>query len=394
MLKQRLLSTLVAATLALGTATAFAAPIAGVTASGSDANIPAMSIDNNLSTRWSAEGSAWIQYDMGSAQTLQNVKIAFHKGSERNFKFDLLTSADGITWATAGANLQSQKNNNLQTFSLNNASGRYVRYVGKGNTQNNWNSLSEVQIASAADAGGGGGGNTGGGGNNGGSSKGTSIAKLKEYFEVEGNNPYVADGTLRFSALESKYKSPNGNGWRNEVKIKEELRKNMAKTYEDFSADVKVTLSKGAKTIVAQHHEDGLGTIVKVYVADTRDDPDENQNAISADGIFDVFVRITRMNGGKKEEVTTSFGTIRSGETFRLDVSNHNGNISVTALGRTVTEKAKDAPGAYFKFGDYLQAQNPITMKKCSRDAFEKCYKDAGITQSVIEMTNVVYTRE
>ncbi len=43
----------------------------GVTASTHDGNVPANTVDNNLNTRWSAEGdNQWIAYDLGSARTV------------------------------------------------------------------------------------------------------------------------------------------------------------------------------------------------------------------------------------------------------------------------------------------------------------------------------------
>ena len=43
----------------------------GVTASTHDGNVPANTVDNNLNTRWSAEGDGqWIAYDLGSARTV------------------------------------------------------------------------------------------------------------------------------------------------------------------------------------------------------------------------------------------------------------------------------------------------------------------------------------
>lgn len=43
---------------------------------------------------------------------------------------------------------------------------------------------------------------------------------LSTYFDIEGNSPYLDKENLLFSAIDSKYVSKNGHGWRNELKRK------------------------------------------------------------------------------------------------------------------------------------------------------------------------------
>ncbi|SMD09648.1 chondroitinase-B domain-containing protein [Kibdelosporangium aridum] len=132
-------------------------PIKAVVASADDGNVPANTLDNNLDTRWSAEGDGvWIQYDLGSAQTVGSVSIAWHKGDTRRDTFDVELSGDGSSWtpvltrkASSGSTL------GLQNYDFSDSSGRYVRIVGHGNTVNNWTSITEATV-NGADGGGGG----------------------------------------------------------------------------------------------------------------------------------------------------------------------------------------------------------------------------------------------
>src|SRR5688500_1291090 len=65
-------------------------PASGVTASTSDSNLPANTVDKNLSTYWSGRGDgAWIRYDLGSTRTVGYVKVAFQNGTKRRYRFDL-----------------------------------------------------------------------------------------------------------------------------------------------------------------------------------------------------------------------------------------------------------------------------------------------------------------
>ena len=119
-----------------------------VTASANDGNLPGNTVDNSLSSRWSANGDGqWIRYDLGTSRTVGYVRIAFYSGNLRQSRFDLQTSADAVSWSNAltGA-LSSGTSTQEQTFDFSDRSARYVRYLGHGNTVNAWNSLTEVSI--------------------------------------------------------------------------------------------------------------------------------------------------------------------------------------------------------------------------------------------------------
>jgi hypothetical protein len=122
---------------------------AAVSASTNDGNVPANTVDDSLSTRWSANGDGqWIQYDLGSTRTVSSVSVAWYQGNTRVSTFDVLAS-DSATgpWTTLAAGRQSNGTSTaLQSHDVPDGSGRYVRIVGHGNTVNVWNSITEVQI--------------------------------------------------------------------------------------------------------------------------------------------------------------------------------------------------------------------------------------------------------
>jgi len=119
-----------------------------IVASTNDGNLPANTVDNSLATRWSGCGDgAWIQYDLGSTQTVSHVRIAFYSGNQRQTRFDIETSNDGVAWQAAALNvLSSGTTTQQETFDFADTAARYVRYFGHGNTLNAWNSLTEVDI--------------------------------------------------------------------------------------------------------------------------------------------------------------------------------------------------------------------------------------------------------
>jgi len=353
----------------------FAIPASAVTASAHDGNVPANTVDANLSTRWAAQGDGqWIRYDLGAVKTVGQVRIAWNKGSERRATFDVQVSGDGNSWTNLLTRKQSSGSTSaLETYDVTDSPGRYVRIVGHGNTQNDWNSIWETQVWG-----------TGAGGCS------AVPALLKSTFVVEGPNPYAADGcSIVFEAMVAKVETPNGNGWRHELKLDEPLRKGMTQIYEALRADIKVNLSKGGKTIITQYHAEGTGTIVKVYVADTSESG--FINSVAKDGIFDVYARIKP--AGSSTEIKMGLGTITTGGTFNLSVINNRGDVSVSAFGRTLNSRVDDGGASYLKFGDYLQSQDPVTNEKCG-PPFAPCYAAFGIAESKVTMSNITYSRQ
>jgi len=169
-------------------------------------------------------------------------------------------------------------------------------------------------------------------------------------WDFEGSDPQTGSAMV-FDALKEQYETPNGNGWRHELKIKESQRQAMNDTYENFTGTITAELSNGSKTIVAQHHAEDTGTIVKLYISDTNET--ELVDSEASNGIFDVYVR---------------------------------------ALETKTTVKVKDSSKSYLKFGNYLQAQDPETGK--DHDDWAQFYDDANITKSIITFTNINHERK
>ncbi|MFD7521871.1 chondroitinase-B domain-containing protein [Paenibacillus chitinolyticus] len=126
----------------------FSVPASAVTASKHDGNLPANTVDGDLSTRWSANGDGeWIRFDLGSLRKVAYIKVAFLNGDTRTSTFDIQTSADNVTYTNVKTNVTSSLSAQLQTFDFADVSSvRYVRLVGHGNSVNLWNSYTEVEI--------------------------------------------------------------------------------------------------------------------------------------------------------------------------------------------------------------------------------------------------------
>ena len=161
----------------------------------------------------------------------------------------------------------------------------------------------------------------------------------------------------------------------------------MYETNEYFAARVKVDLSKGAKTVILQYHDDATGALAMIYVADVSGkDLIDNK---PSNGIFDVFLRATGVDDRRR---TFPLRTIRSGEGMDLSVINECGELTVTIDAQVVRFRTKEASKVYLKFGDYLQAQDTSTGKQVSdQKAFKEFYERSGIAVDQITFSEVHY---
>ena len=122
-----------------------------VTANGDDGNKPINTLDGNLNTRWSSKGitGKYITYDLGETRKVDEIKIAWYKGDQRVSYFQVAIGNSTSSFQTVlnrKTNGSSGTSNDLEKYELPDTEGRYVRIRGFGNSSNDWNSITEVQI--------------------------------------------------------------------------------------------------------------------------------------------------------------------------------------------------------------------------------------------------------
>ncbi|PYP47673.1 MAG: hypothetical protein DMD42_02090, partial [Gemmatimonadetes bacterium] len=126
-------------------------PAASVVASANDGNVPQNTLDNNLATRWSAQGDGqWIRYDLGALAAIDHLDIAWYLGDTRIASFDIQVSLDTVNWTKVFSGQSSGQTLQLERYAFPTTSGRYVRIVGHGNSASSWNSITEVAIHGTA----------------------------------------------------------------------------------------------------------------------------------------------------------------------------------------------------------------------------------------------------
>jgi poly(beta-D-mannuronate) lyase len=129
-----------------------AAPItiAGVTASEvpEPENVPENTFDGDLSTRWSAKGDGhWLQYELEGCATVGLVRIAWHQGDRRTARFAIEVSdgGDAPEWWLVHSGTNSGDTLDLQEINIPDSDSIcHIRILTLGNSQNDWNSITEV----------------------------------------------------------------------------------------------------------------------------------------------------------------------------------------------------------------------------------------------------------
>lgn len=117
--------------------------IVKATATSSEAgNGPEMTLDNDPNTRFSGQGMGLnITFDLGGQQNFSGIEIDWYKASERASSVDLLI--DDKLFAT----FVSDRNVNPQPIAIPSAMpANKISLINKGNTQNDWMSITGVKI--------------------------------------------------------------------------------------------------------------------------------------------------------------------------------------------------------------------------------------------------------
>jgi hypothetical protein len=122
--------------------------IAGVNASKEQhPNVAANTLDGDLSTRWSAYGlGVYATYELSAETTVEEVHMAWYRGDQRNYDFEIAVSTDGSNWTTVRNGSSGGSTLGLEAYAFSPTSARFVRITGYGNSANNWNAVTEVAV--------------------------------------------------------------------------------------------------------------------------------------------------------------------------------------------------------------------------------------------------------
>ena len=107
-------------------------------------NSPDHVIDGNFSTRWSADtAGAYIEIDLGEVKDLSGVAVAFMDGSKRYSTYEILVSENNFDYDRIFSGKSTGVTEEYEYLPAP-VRARYIRLVGYGNTENEWNSVTEL----------------------------------------------------------------------------------------------------------------------------------------------------------------------------------------------------------------------------------------------------------
>ena len=105
-------------------------------------------IDNDINTRWAAEGTdgKWITLELDDVYPVEKIGVSWMSGTSRTTKYKLEISTDGINWTEIYNGASSGTTNEPEYTNAGGKTAKYVRCTGYGNSANNWNSLTEFVV--------------------------------------------------------------------------------------------------------------------------------------------------------------------------------------------------------------------------------------------------------
>ena len=123
-------------------------PSTGITAIGDNGAVPAYVNDQNLATGWAYEAGlpAWIKIDMGALKRISSLRVAWTRGNERTYGFNIETSEDNATFIERLSKSTSGATEEFEDYDLIDVNGRYVRINVLTNSQKNTAAIKEIEV--------------------------------------------------------------------------------------------------------------------------------------------------------------------------------------------------------------------------------------------------------
>lgn len=113
-----------------------------------EGNVALNLIDGSLDNRWSGQGDgAYVTLELAQECEISFIKVGLFKGNERHSYFDVQTSIDGTNFNEIISGHTTPITDELfETVDFENHHAKYVRIIGHGNSNNDWNSYTEFEV--------------------------------------------------------------------------------------------------------------------------------------------------------------------------------------------------------------------------------------------------------
>jgi poly(beta-D-mannuronate) lyase len=110
---------------------------------------PDKTIDGNTQpdSRWSSLGlTQEITFDLGAIKPVGSLKVKWHQGAQRQASFSVETSSDNNVWQSVLAQSSSSgRHSGFEQVNLIATDAQYIKIIGMGNSESDWNSIIEVE---------------------------------------------------------------------------------------------------------------------------------------------------------------------------------------------------------------------------------------------------------
>lgn len=104
-------------------------------------------LDGRLDTRWTGMGiGEWALIDLGSIKDVDAIGIAFWKGNQRAYSFDIMASEDGVSFHKVYQGKSSGLTEDYEILTTQGLRTRFIKYIGYGNPVNIYNNVLELAV--------------------------------------------------------------------------------------------------------------------------------------------------------------------------------------------------------------------------------------------------------
>jgi len=115
-------------------------------------NVIKNAFDGDYATRWGVlhdpenPGQAYGIIYLGKKREIESLYISHSVGTERVYTFDVYVSDDNVNYTLVKENLKSSgTTTELEEYKIG-SRGRYIKFVSKGNSVNNWMNIQEIAV--------------------------------------------------------------------------------------------------------------------------------------------------------------------------------------------------------------------------------------------------------
>ena len=108
--------------------------------------------DNDLTTRWSAEGdNQWLLFKLGTPFKIDHIVLSFLQNQKYKSYFDIFASKDNVTWdpvLTGASSCNFSGERQVFNFPVEKTRTDYsfLKLIGHENSLNSWNDFSEIKL--------------------------------------------------------------------------------------------------------------------------------------------------------------------------------------------------------------------------------------------------------